>query len=182
MVVRFNKIILFVSLFFITVFSPVTFAEELYKYKAQILSEVQKKFTIALMELEIATGECDAEKERSHLNASHLKGINLTGKEMMTALFYFSAKADLECITEAKYKNLAYSSLIYQSTLKSYNENLEFSPYIFFNSGTDESLKIRYNEIAPEHRDALERIPELSKPFDGYKMFKQIESGGITPE
>ena len=39
----------------------------------------------------------------------------------------------------------------------------------------DIELKIKYNEMEPEHRDALEAIPELLKPFDPFKQMDEIE-------
>lgn len=174
MVVHSNKF-LFIFTFFLMLTSSFCFAEETDKYKTQILAEVQKKFTVALVELEMATGKCYEDQKTSSLNASLFKNINISHEEMMVALFYFSQKSILECITEIKYKNLAYFLLKYQSTLKSYKENLELSPYVFFDSGLEERLEIRYNKISPKYRVALEQIPGLSTPFDSSKIFKEIE-------
>ncbi len=183
MVVHSNTTTLFFTFFLI--FLPLTsFAEEPYKYKKQVISELQKKTDIALVALEEATGKCYEKKKTSSINVSHFKDINISHKNMMTALFYFSAKADLECITEIKFKNLAYALLKYQRTLQIYNEDLEPLPYVHFSLGTDEELKIRYNEISPKYRAALEKISGLSKPFDSGKIFRQIELEiyGITPK
>lgn len=183
MVVHIKKFVFSFSLILMLI-SSITFAESSDKYKTQILGEVQKKFTIALMEVELAMGKCYEEKKVSSLNASLFKDIKITHEEMMTALFYFSQKAILACVTEAKYKNLAYFSLKYQSTLKSFQEETELSPYIFFDSGLEERLEIRYNEISSKYRTALEKIPELSKPFDSSKVLNQVELEiyGITPK
>jgi hypothetical protein len=164
--------------------SSISFAEEPYKYKKQVLLKLQEKTEIAMTELEAAAGKCYEEQKASSLSIAHFKDINISHKEMMTALFYFSAKADLECITEIKFKNLAYSLLKYQRTLKSYNESLKPLPYVHFSSGTDEELEIRYTELPLKYRTALEKILELSKPFDSGKILKQIEFEiyGITPK
>jgi hypothetical protein len=174
MVVRFNKMALF-FVFIFMILSSITFAEEPDKYKVQALSVIKKEFTVSLMELEEAMGKCVEEERKSNLNASHFKGINISHKEMMTALFYFNAKANLECITKAKYKNLAYALLKYQRTLQSQNEDLEIPPSSYFSPGTDEAFEIMYNEISLKYRVGLEKIPELSKPFDVSKVLKEIE-------
>lgn len=174
MAVHINKILLSFA-FILIMQSSISFAEEPYKYKAQTLSAVQKKFEIALIELEEAISKCNEEKKMSNLSASHLKKINISYKEMMTILFYFSAKADLECVTKLKYKNLSYALLKYQRTLQSHNKDLDPLPYTYFDAGHEEQFEIRYNEIPSKYRAILEEIPELSRPFDDSKILREVE-------
>lgn len=176
MVVQY-KILLFV--FILALIPSTVFADE-EKYKKQIIQMIHKEFQVATIELEKAIEKCDLEEKSSIPSVSLFKKINISQEEMMVALLHLGLKASSECITETKNKNFSYYLIKYQNILKFYNEpeyqDIDLSLVTHPSPGFKEMLQIRYNEISPEFRAALEDIPELLKPFNHSKLLDRIES------
>ncbi|MCF6346075.1 MAG: hypothetical protein L3J00_06355 [Thiomicrorhabdus sp.] len=179
MVVYRDKVIL--PFIFMLVF-PYAFAEDEDKYKVQVISAVREEAQIATLELEEAIGKCSEAEKASVPDASYFKDIKISAKEMEVSLIYLSIKAKSECITEARYKDFSYSLIKLRSVLKHYNDSDfeeidvdEFSMYSHPLPWLDVELSIKYNEIDPQQRAALEQVPGLSKPFQPIKLLKKIE-------
>lgn len=179
MAIRYNilSFVIFMCIF------PSAFAVEVPKdkYKAQIIYAAQKELQVAVSELGKATEKClDKEKKASSLTPSSFKAIDISQEELITTVFYFGLKARTECVTDIKYKNFSYYLRKFHSILKYYNhpdyQEKGFLAITHSNAVLKERLKIKYNEINPKNRARLEKIPELSKPFNFSKLIDQIES------
>ena len=177
MAVRYS--IFFLPLIFVLEL-PAALAEEEEKYKIQIISAIHKEFQIATREIEEATEKCFNKERTSNLTLLPFKKINISQEEMVTALFYLGLKANRECITDIKYKNLSYYLRKYNGILKHYShpdyQEKDFLTITHSNMAFKEKLKIKYNEIAPKYRESLEKIPEVSKPFKFSQLIEQVQS------
>ncbi|VAW45825.1 hypothetical protein MNBD_GAMMA03-829 [hydrothermal vent metagenome] len=178
MVVQFSKFLFLIFVFILTL--PVVFAEE-QKYKKQIIFALQKEAQIATKELSEAITKCNKKEKESNPSLLYFKNLNISQKNLNTALFYLSYKARTECVTKLKYKNFAYYLIKYQRVLKYYDhpeyEDVNLSALAYSGPpGVEEELKLKYNAIDLKHRIVLEKVPELSQPFNFSQLMDRIES------
>lgn len=178
MAVQFSKFLFLI--FVLTLTLPVAFAEE-QKYKEQIIFALQKEAQIATKELSEAISSCTKKEKESNPRLLSFKNLSIPQKTLNTALFYLSYKARTECVTKLKYKNFAYYLIKYQRVLKYYDhpeyEDVNLSELAYPGPpGVEEELKLKYNDIDLKYRTALEKIPELSQPFNFSQLIDKIES------
>ena len=157
--------------------SPENTPVESIEYRDRVIKIAREEAALALKKLDANIKRCQQKEKR--LYVSKFKNLGIPFEELMQALFHLSLEAMERCKGKSSFEHYLYTISRLEHTLRHYgtaDKKINTMAAFQETAWRDIELKVKYNEMEPEHREALEAIPELSKPFTPFKQMDEIEA------